>query len=390
MKKLLVIVTTVALVSFCGWKWILLPTVERGQNKRSGPAAYPAIADSAARLHESLIVGDLHADSFLWARDLAHRADYGHVDLPRAREGNLGIQVFSTVTKSPRGQNYERNSSEAGDNITLLAALQAWPPRTWDSLLQRALYQAERVEELERDVPQQVALVRSAVDLRAVLARRAQGQAQLAAILGIEGSHPLEGKLDNIGVLYDAGFRVMGLQHFFDNVLGGSLHGESGAGLSEFGRAAVREMARRLIVIDVAHSSEQVVRDVLSLTERPVILSHTGLRGACNSPRNISDALMRDIAAKGGLIGVGYWKGAVCDESPRNIVKSIRYAIDLLGVEHVALGSDFDGSVTVAFDASELAQLTAEMLRQGFSENEIRRVMGENLRDFFLVRLPPS
>lgn len=390
MKKFLPLLTIVAAILFAGWKWLLLPGVEKARNSRSGPDEYPPVSAAAAQLHRSLLVGDLHADSFLWARDLEREADYGHVDLPRARRGNLAIQVFTAVTKSPRGQNYEQNSSAAGDNITLLAVAQAWPPRTWNSLLQRALYHAGRVAGLEDRAPEQIAVVRSAGDLRRVLKRRAGGSEQLAAILGIEGAHPLEGELENIGVLYDAGFRVMGLQHFFDNELGGSLHGENGAGLSAFGRAAVQEMERRAIVIDVAHSSEQVVRDVLALVERPLILSHTGLKGMCDSPRNISDELMKEIAARGGLIGVGYWKGAVCDDSPRHIVETIRYAIDLLGVEHVALGSDYDGSVAVAFDASELGLLTDEMLRQGFTEQEIRRVMGENLRDFFLAQLPAS
>lgn len=388
MKKLAPLLTILALILFSGWKWLLLPGIEKARNQRSGPDAYPPVSPAAAELHDSLLVGDLHADSFLWARDLEREAGYGHVDLPRARRGNLAMQVFTAVTKSPRGQNYRQNSSDAGDNITLLAVAQAWPPRTWDSLLQRALYHAGRVERLEKRAPEQIGVVRTAADLRGLLERRSGGSEQLAAILGIEGAHPLEGELDNIAVLYDAGYRVMGLQHFFDNELGGSLHGESGAGLTEFGRAAVREMDRRSIVIDVAHSSERVVRDVLALVDRPLIVSHTGLRGMCDSPRNISDGLMREIVAGGGLVGVGYWDGAVCDNSPGHIVQTLRYAIDLLGVEHVALGSDYDGSVEVAFDAGELALLTDEMLRQGFSEREIRRVMGENLRDFFLAHLP--
>ncbi|WP_308367075.1 MULTISPECIES: membrane dipeptidase [unclassified Microbulbifer] len=389
MKKLLFLSTALALVLFTGWKWLLLPGIEQGRNKRTGPK-YPPLSEEAAALHRSLVVGDLHADSFLWARNLENEADYGHLDLPRARRGNLAIQVFTAVTKSPRGQNYGENSSKAVDNITLLAIVQGWPPRTWNSLLQRALHHAERVTKLERRAPDQLALVRDAADLRRVLAARAKGGEQLAAILGIEGAHPLEGELGNIGVLYDAGYRVMGLQHFFDNELGGSLHGRSGAGLTEFGRAAVREMAARSIVIDVAHSSEQVVRDVLDLVDRPLILSHTGLKGTCDTPRNISDELMQEIAGGGGLIGIGYWDAAVCETSPRGIVKTLRYAIDLLGLEHVALGSDFDGSVITAFDVSELGLLTEEMLRQGFSETEIRKVMGENVRDFFLAQLPPT
>ncbi|WP_444913682.1 dipeptidase [Microbulbifer sp. TRSA007] len=387
MSKWFILLTTMVVILFASWKWLLLPAIEKSMNKVE-PGKIAALSSEAKALHQSLLVGDLHADSFLWARDLRKRADYGHLDLPRAREGNLGIQVFTSVTKSPRGQNYQKNSSKAGDNITLLAIAQAWPVKAWGSLYERALYHAERVNALQQSAPDQIRIVKSAADLQEVLVARKQGGEVLAALLGTEGAHPLEGKIENIGRLYDAGFRVMGLQHFFDNELGGSLHGESGQGLSAFGRKAVQEMERRSIVIDVAHSSEQVVREVLDIAERPVIVSHTGLQGACNSRRNISDELMKEIAGKGGLIGIGFWPGAVCDTSPTSIVKSIRYAIDTLGVDHVALGSDYDGSVKVAFDVSELGVLTAEMLRQGFTEEEIRKVMGENLRDFFLTQLP--
>ncbi|SDK11527.1 dipeptidase [Microbulbifer yueqingensis] len=389
MKKFLILLTPLALLLFTGWNWLLLPAVEKHMNTRTGQPL-PPVSAQARELHGSLVVGDLHADSFLWARNLSEHAGYGHVDLPRGREGNLAIQVFTAVTKAPRGLNYTSNASDAPDNITLLAVAQAWPPRTWGSLFERALYHADRVHDLQAEVPDQVQVVRSAADLRRVLRGREEGSRQLAAILGIEGAHPLEGRLQNIARLYDAGYRVMGLQHFFDNALGGSLHGHSAAGLTDFGRAAVREMAARSIVIDVAHSSEAVVREVLALVDRPLIVSHTGLKGMCDSPRNISDSLMKAIAAGGGLVGIGYWDGAVCDPSPENIVRTIRYAIELLGVAHVALGSDYDGTVEVAFDTGELAVLTAEMLRQGFSEFEIRRVMGENLRDFFLAQLPAS
>lgn len=389
MKKMLASISLLVLTLFASWRWLLLPAVDAGLNQYLGDGQ-PPLSARAERLHRSLLVGDLHADSFLWARDLADASDYGHLDLPRARAGNLGIQVFTAVTKSPRGLNYEENAADSGDNITLLAVAQGWPPRTWDSLLQRALFQAQRLHQLASEHPSAITPVKTAGEMRDLLALRREGAAPLAAILGIEGAHPLEGKLENIGVLYDAGFRVMGLQHFFDNELGGSLHGESGAGLTDFGRRAVAEMERRSIIIDVAHSSEQVVRDVLSLTERPLMVSHTGLKGHCDSARNISDSLMEEIAARGGLVGVGFWDGAVCDPSPESVVEAIRYAIDLLGVEHVALGSDYDGTVAVTFDAGELGVLTEEMLRQGFTEAEIRRVMGENLRDFLLAQLPAS
>jgi microsomal dipeptidase-like Zn-dependent dipeptidase len=231
-------------------------------------------------------------------------------------------------------------------------------------------------------------LILSANDLEALLSRRAQGEAVVGGILGTEGSHALDGKLANIDTLYDAGFRMMSLQHFFDNKLGGSLHGESGAGLTEFGRQAVDKMLARGIMIDVSHSAPRVVEDVLARSDAPLIVSHTGFYGHCQSPRNISDELMQKIAEAGGIIGVGYWDGAVCEATPQSIVRAIRYGIDLVGENHVALGSDYDGSISAPFDTSELIILTDEMLKARFSEAEIRKVMGENMMRFLRDNLP--
>ena len=157
----------------------------------------------------------------------------------------------------------------------------------------------------------------------------------------------------------------MGLQHFFDNELGGSLHGVSGAGLTEFGKAAVDRAVEKGMIIDLAHSSEATARDVLARSSKPVIVSHTGLKGHCDTARNISDDLMKAIAAHGGLIGAGFWREAACATSPEGIAEQIVYAVNLLGAGHVALGSDFDGTVTTALDASELAALTEALMDAG-------------------------
>ena len=124
------------------------------------------------------------------------------------------------------------------------------------------------------------------------------------------------------------------------------------------------------------------------MTDKPLIVSHTGFSGQCDTPRNISDDTMKAIAAEGGLIGVGYWDAAVCDVSVGGIVDAIRYGIDLVGEDHVALGSDYDGSTTTPMDTSGLELLTAEMLARDFSETEIRKVMGENLARFLASELP--
>ncbi len=369
--------------------WLIPSYVEQSRNQVEDHEPY-AVSDQAAALHDSLLVADLHADSLLWSRDLKKRSTHGHADIPRLQEGNVAIQVFPAVTKSPQGQNLESNTSDEADNITLLAMIQLWPVGTWSSLLERALYQSEKLHDLEERTPESLKVVRTRSDLKSVLVERQRGEKQIASLLALEGAHPLEGRLGNIKKLYDAGYRMMGLQHFFDNELGGSLHGVDKSGLTSFGRAAVTIMDNLGIIIDVAHSSEQVVQETLEVTKRPVILSHTGMRGLCDTPRNISDEMMRAIAERGGLIGIGYWAEASCDTTPAGVAKMISYAIDVVGVDHVALGSDFDGSVTTGFDASELAALTQALMFEGLKEPVIRKVMGENVRDFLLKWLPES
>jgi membrane dipeptidase len=347
------------------------------------------ISEEARTLHASLTAADLHSDTFLWNRDVLKRGNRGHVDVPRLVEGNVAIQVFSTVTKAPKAQNYDKNTGDS-DRITGAAILQLWPIRTWSSLYERARYQAQRLNKSAQKSDGALVFIKNQADIYAVLDARAKGATVTGGLMATEGSHALDGSLENIQNLYDEGFRMMGLHHFFDNKLGGSLHGVSQAGLTEFGRDAVKEMNRLGIMIDVAHSSETVVDEVLALSNTPLVVSHTGVRGACDSARNISDDHMLRIAAAGGLIGIGYWDGAVCDPTPAGVAKSIAYAVQLVGQEYVALGSDYDGAVGVHFDTSELSVLTQALLDEGLNENQIRAVMGGNQIRFFERHLPKS
>ncbi|MCG8637702.1 MAG: dipeptidase [Desulfobacterales bacterium] len=383
------ILAGMAILVYAALVFIGQPKIEQSMNRVVAHDPFQ-VGRAARDLHNRLVIADLHCDSTLWARDLARKSTYGHVDIPRLQAGNVALQMFTAVTKSPRGQNYEENT-DSFDNITILSLAQLWPPSTWNSLTARAVYQAEKLHGVAARVPEQFRVVTTAGELARALAERnkTQGKAgPVIGLLGIEGLHSLEGEIGNIATLYDAGYRMMGLHHFFDNKTGGSLHGISRAGLTEFGKSVVRELDRRSVIIDLAHSSPKVVEDILELSTRPQVVSHTGVSGHYKSPRNISDDLMQRIAEKGGLIGIGYWKGAVGDISPENIVRSIAYAVDLVGEDHVCLGSDFDGSTTVAFDTSELAVITREMMRRGFSEERIEKIMGKNTVDFLLANLP--
>ena len=364
------------LVAVLGPAWI-----ERRLNPVTDGGDKVAVSARAQALHDSLVIADWHSDALLWDRDILKRADRGHTDVPRLAEGNVAVQVFTTVTKSPRGQNYDHNNAEAPDNITPLFIGQLRPIPSWFSLKERALVQAEALNRAAEAAPDNLMLIRSAQDLQTLLEARRKGARTLGAILGSEGGHPLQGDIANLRVLYGAGFRLIGLTHFFDNELGGSLHGKggSGSGLSEFGRQVVREMQERRMIVDLAHASPQMVRDVLAMPGTRPILSHTGIHGHCPSPRNLSDDLVRAIAAKGGVIGIGYWADVNCGGTPADIAASVKAAIALVGEDHVSLGSDYDGSVDAPFDASRLAVLTQALIDAGLSDAQIAKVMGGNM-----------
>ncbi|MEM6758299.1 MAG: membrane dipeptidase [Pseudomonadota bacterium] len=361
--------------------------VERARNVVADVGPLP-ISDEAQALHDTLIVGDWHADSLLWQRDIGKRSARGHVDIPRLIEGGVALQVFTAVTKSPAGQNYEANSSDAFDNITPLAIGQLWPPRTWTSLVERAVYQAQRLHRVAARIPDRLTIITSRAELDAHLTARATGQKTVGGLLGIEGAHALEGDIANLDRIEAAGHRLIGLHHFFDNELGGSLHGSRDLGLTDFGRQVVREVEARGMILDLAHSSPAVARDVLSITDMPVVVSHTGLHGFCPVIRNFEDALMRAVAASGGVIGMGYWRDVICkDATPAAIADMIAAAIQTVGADHVSLGSDFDGSVTTAFDASQLAAVTHALRARGLDDTTIAKVMGGNMVRVLRARL---
>ena len=376
------------IIALAGLHFVAPPMIENSINGYAPHDPFE-ISEAASALHRDLFIADLHTDTMLWKRDILEHADRGHVDLPRLQAGNVGLQVFSATTKSPAGQNYDSNTADS-DRITGLAMGQLWPPRTWGSIYERAAYQLEKLIAFADASNGELVLVGNQQEMASLIERRAAGERVVGAIYLIEGAHPLEGKLENLDRLYEKGLRVAGLTHFFDNRVGGSLHGISGEGLTPFGEDVIRRANELGIIIDIAHASPQMVRDILALSTTPVMLSHGGVKGVCNRNRNLDDDLMVEVAAKGGIIGIGYWEGAVCDISPRGVVHSIRYAIDLLGLPHVALGSDYDGATTVAFDTSELAVLTQTMLDEGFTEAEIRAVMGGNVQQFLLEHLPEN
>ena len=350
--------------------------IERGTNQIDGKPL-PAVSERAKALHATLTIVDLHSDTLLWKRSILDHADRGHMDLPRLEDGNVALQILASTTKSPKGQNYDANSGDT-DNITSLVIAQLQPVRTWNSLLERSLWHAEKLHRAVAASDGKLRAVATAADLDALLAARRGKPLTTGALLSIEGLHPLEAKLANLDKLYAAGFRMAGLTHFFDNDLAGSMHGLKKGGLTPFGRQVMTAMEAKGMIVDIAHCSDACVADILKMARRPVVSSHGGVQATCKVNRNLSDEQIRGVAATGGLIGIGYWDAAICDTSPASIAKAMKHVRDLVGIQHVALGSDYDGATTVRFDTSKLAQVTQALIDAGFSDDEIRAAMGGN------------
>ncbi len=359
---------------------------ERVMNRvvRTSPGPAP---ERAAKLHAKLGIVDLHADSLLWGRELLERGTRGHIDVPRLIEANVTLQGFFLVTHTPRGLNIYTND-DSTDNITLLSFFERWPAATWTSRKARALHMAGRLRDTAARSGGKLTVVTSRAELAAYRERRAKEPAITAGFLGVEGAHCLDGDVNAVEDLYQAGVRVVAPTHFFDNFLGGSSSGVTKGGLTEAGKELVRQLEKRRMIVDLAHASPATIKDVLAMATRPVIVSHTGVKGTCDNPRNLSDEELAGVAKTGGVVGIAFFQTAVCSTDYAAVAKAIRHAVDRIGVDHVALGSDFDGAVQTDTDVTGLVHLTEALLASGFAEDDVAKIMGGNVLRLFAEQLP--
>ena len=347
------------------------------------------ISEHAKELHSKLVIVDLHADSLLWRRDLLQRNTRGHIDVPRLIEGNVAVQAFTIVTKVPSHVAMANNHADS-DDVTLLALVSKWPAGCLTKLSERVLFQARKLQEFASQSKGQLTIIRTTADLKTYLARRQKDASCTAGFLGIEGAHALDGDLANIDAFFDAGIRMMAPTHFFDNDVGSSAHGVLHEGLTDKGKDMVRRMQAKHMILDLAHASPRTIKDALAISTAPVVVSHTGVKGTCDSVRNLSDAELTGVAKTGGVIGIGYWPEAICGNSATAIAKAMRYTSKLVGVEHVALGSDFDGTASVPFDSAYLIQVTQALIDEGFADQDIKLIMGKNAIRVLETTLPPQ
>ncbi len=367
MTRLLTSLFGLVLIALGLLHFAVLPYYDNKLNAVIAAESYPVPAAVHA-FHEIAFVADMHADSLLWGRNLGKRQQRGHADLPRLRAGGIDLQVFSAVTQVPRGLNYDSNPADS-DSLPLLFVAAWRSPATWFDPRHRALAQAEELYRLAET---------SALSL--VLRRDDLFADGLKGLLALEGMQALGGREAALDELHAAGYRMMGLAHFSDNEIAGSAHGSKKYGLTALGRRLIPRMETLGITIDLAHASPAAFTDTLALARKPVVVSHGGVKGTCAGARNLSDDQLRAIAGNGGVVGIGYWKGAVCDASLAGITRAISYAISIAGINHVGLGSDFDGSIAAPFDATGLPRLTASLLAAGLSQDDVGKLLGGNFR----------
>ncbi len=362
-----------------------------------------SISDRARALHKRALVVDTHDDTpqrMVWDKfDLAHHDPRGHIDIPRMREGNLGAIFFSI-----------------------------WVPSkvTGPLAVKRALAQIDAVREQVRLHPADLALATTAAEVRA-----AHAQGKIAALMGVEGGHMMDDDLGLLRLYAALGVRYLTLTHFLNNNWADSSTDKPAHnGLTDFGKEVVRELNRLGVIVDISHVSDKTFADALAITKAPVIASHSSSRAICNHPRNMTDDMMRALAKNGGVIHINYHytflsqealdatramgkevtvvdqeveklcgeneacqvmegerrahemmtSGKVPKVSWDKIIEHIDHAVKIAGVDHVGLGSDFDGA-TMPFgmeDVTKIPQITEALLRKRYSEKDIEKILGGN------------
>src|SRR5712664_3566797 len=361
------------------------------------------ISARAKKLHFSATVVDTHDDTtqrFLDGKfDLGPRDANGSIDIPRMKEGGLGAIFFSI-----------------------------WMPSkiTGPEAVKRALVQIDAVREQVRKHPGDLVLATTAEEMRA-----AHKQGKIAALMGVEGGHMIASDLAVLRSYAALGVRYMTLTHSGnDEWADSSTDTPAHNGLTDFGKDVVREMNRLGVIVDISHVSDKTFYDALEVSKAPLFASHSSCRAICDAARNMTDQMIKDLAAKGGVIQINYHVGFLskdlrnaekanpeinkeisaevtkrCGENegcqliegdritreyveqgklPRvdfsKIIEHIDHAVKMVGVEHVGLGSDFDGA-NMPYgmeDATKLPKITEALLKKGYSEGDVKKILGEN------------
>ncbi len=323
------------------------------------------------------------------ARSFLERSDRGHVDLPRAREGGLAGGFFAIFTSSPHYERVVRPLvGEDGTEIAGGRAIELPPRLARRTALSYTLSVMSDLFRLEEESEGEVAVVRSVSDLRRCLT-----EGTFAAILHIEGVEAIDTRLEALDVFYRAGLRSLGPVWSRPNAFA---HGvpfdfprspDTGPGLTAAGKRLVGACNRLGVLVDLSHLNEAGFWDVYRISDAPLVATHSAVHALCPSPRNLTDAQLDAIGATGGIVGVNFHVGflradgdADAPTSLTEIVRHARYVADRIGIEHVGLGSDFDGAHMPddLQDVTCLPDLVGALAAAGFSQTDVDLITHQN------------
>lgn len=308
----------------------------------------------------------------MWNRDLNQASTEGHVDFPRLFEAGVKIQCFTVVT---------RGLPIIG-GFPLLRWKRNWPRGARAGEWASAIWQIDRLADFCRQSQGKVTITTTGDALENNLR-----DGRLSAVLGIEGGHALENDLDKVKELYDRGVRFMSLTHLQNNELGGSsFPWVPQKGLSDFGRAVLDDMVKRGMTIDMAHASKKTYADILENKDARIFCSHTGVRTATDTWRNMSDDELKAISDRGGVAGIIFAPMYVGGWAVSDVCRHIERAVEVMGEDHVGFGSDFDGMIPLPKpmrDVRDLHLITGELLKRGHPEGWVEKIIGGNFRRFF-------
>ena len=368
----------------------------------------PVAPPDVHKLHQRILTLDTHADAPIMMQkagfDVSQRhntkKDGSQIDFPRMKEGGMDAMFFAVYTA--QGPRTAEGHARAKEN---------------------ALHQFELIHQALKAHPELAELATTPAD-----AYRIEKAGKRAVFIGMENGYPVGDDITMLKTYYDLGCRYITLTHFANNLIGDSSTDPDGpiyGGLSDFGKQVVPEMNRLGILIDVSHVADSTFYDVMNLSKAPVIASHSNARALCDFPRNMTDDMIKLIASKGGVVQVNFVSDYLKKPSPAfqvaktqfrmarvgrvltpeqetdlkvksdslgkafaseraslaDIVNHIDHIVKLTSIDHVGIGSDFDGGggVNGLEDVSEIENLTAELLRRGYSEKDIAKIWGGNL-----------
>ena len=321
---------------------------------------------SAHELHDCVLTLDTHCDTPMFFSQDIHfeqRDPRILVDLHKMTEGRQDATIMVAYLPQPT----------AGEDFSSKVDFNVESPTAYADLI------FNKIEDIVQQNSQYVSIARTPADL---YENKRQGRKSI--MLGIENGLALDGQLQNVAHFADRGVVYITLCHNGDNDVCDSARGSNThGGVSQFGEQVISEMNRLGLMVDLSHASEKSFYDALDISQTPIVCSHSSCRALCDHPRNLTDEQMRQLAARGGVMQVTLYNGFLVKDGEATILDAIahlEHAINVMGIDHVGLGTDFDGDggIRGLRDSSELLQFTRQLLARRYTKSDIQKIWGSN------------